>query len=122
MIYRSLKNYDNEQIKTILNNRNSDELILLPLSVGFYCNDYGKAQNICIKLIENENPLVRANAILGLAYIARNHKKLNKRIVKPYILKELRENKEYNWRIIDAVNDINLFLNWNLGSKFLQNN
>lgn len=49
--------------------------------------------------------------------IARTHGKLEKYIVKPIILKELRENKEYEWRIIDSINDINLFLKWNLGKS-----
>jgi len=58
----------------------------------------------------------RANAALGLAYVARNHRMLDKRLVKPYLLKELRENKEYNLRIRDAISDINMFLKWNLAS------
>ena len=46
--------------------------------------------------------------------------KLDKRIVKPYLLRELRENKEYRWRIVDVINDINLYLGWNLAEKALQ--
>ena len=57
------------------------------------------------------------NAALGLAYIARNHGMLDKRLVKPYLLRELRENVEYNWRIRDAILDINIFMKWNLASK-----
>ena len=67
--------------------------------------------------MEHSNPAIRANAALGLSYIARNHGKLNKRIVKLYLLKELRENKEFNWRIRDAIEDINLFMGWKLASN-----
>lgn len=35
---------------------------------------------------------------------------MEKRIVKPYLLKEQKENEEYRWRIMDALEDINLFM------------
>lgn len=38
---------------------------------------------------------------------------------KPYLLRELRENDTYRWRIIDAIKDINLFLDWHLAEKAL---
>jgi hypothetical protein len=44
---------------------------------------------------------------------------LEKHIVKPVVLKEVRENNEYQWRIIDAIEDINLFMKWNIGKKSL---
>lgn len=56
--------------------------------------------------MEHKNPAIRANAALGLAYIARNHRMLDKRIVKPYLIKELRENLEYEWRIKDAIYNV----------------
>ena len=71
-------------------------MLLLPLSIGEYAQYWKRAQDICVKLMEHSNPAIRANAALGLAYIARNHRKLDKRIVKPYLLKELRENKEFS--------------------------
>lgn len=40
---------------------------------------------------------------------------MEKRIVKHYLLKELKENEEYRWRIMDALEDINLFMEWHLG-------
>ena len=40
---------------------------------------------------------------------------MEKRIVKPYLLKEQKENEEYRWRIMDALEDINLFMEWHLG-------
>jgi hypothetical protein len=40
---------------------------------------------------------------------------LKKHIVKPEILRTLREEKDYEWRIIDAIEDINLFYGLDLG-------
>jgi hypothetical protein len=42
---------------------------------------------------------------------------LEKYIVKPVILRALREEKDYEWRVVDAIKDINLFMRWNIGTK-----
>ncbi len=117
LIYKPLEPISLEEAREQLKNGSEEELSLLSLRIGEHCEYWREAQDICLKLMEHGNPAIRANAALGLAYIARNHRKLDKRLVKPYLLKELRENKEYNWRIRDAISDINLFLKWNLASK-----
>lgn len=117
LVYEPLMPISYELAQEQLKNGNEDELLLLPLRVGEYIAYWDSAQDICVKLMEHSNPAIRANAALGLSYIARNHGKLDKRIVKPYLLKELRENKEFNWRIRDAIEDINLFMSWNLAAK-----
>lgn len=119
-IYRPLPEFDFEQAKEILTNGTWEQLMYLPLSVGTYWDEWRPAQDVCTKLLVNENAAVRANAALGLAYIARTMGKLDKRIVKPYLLKELRENSEYQWRIIDAIEDINIYLKWGLAEKALE--
>ncbi len=117
LVYKPLKPLSKIEIQEQLKRGNEEELILLPLSVGEYSENWKEAQAICLKLMEHSSPAIRANAALGLAYIARNHRMLDKRIVKPYLLKELRENPEFNWRIRDAISDINMFMGWNLASK-----
>lgn len=116
-VYRPLIPISSELAQVQLKNGDEDELLLLSLNIGEYAKDWKSAQDICINFMEHSNPAIRANAALGLAYIVRNHRRLDKRIVKPYLLKELRENKEFNWRIRDAIEDINLFMEWNLASK-----
>ena len=116
-LYEPLVPISLELAQKQLKNGNENELLLLPLRVGEYFTSWDSAQDICLKLMEHSNPAIRANAALGFSYIARNHGKLNKRIVKPYLLKELRENKEFHWRIRDAIEDINLFMGWNLASN-----
>ncbi|MDE7248521.1 MAG: hypothetical protein K2N82_01255 [Lachnospiraceae bacterium] len=117
LVYRPLTPISLESARVQLEKEDEDELLLLSLRIGEYAEYWKPAQDICVKLMEHSNPAIRANAAVGLAYIARNHRKLDKRIVKRYLLKELRENKEFNWRIRDAIEDINLFLKWNLASK-----
>jgi hypothetical protein len=115
-IYKPLEEFSNEQIKEVLKRNSIDELITLPLSVSEYHRNWKFAQDLCVVLSKHEDSRIRANAVLGFAYIARTKGKLEKHIVKPIVLKELRENQEYNWRILDAIYDINLFMKWRIGT------
>ena len=118
-IYRPLETVSAEEVKRIIAWGTEEERGLLPLQVGEYGRYWAQSQAICLKLLEDDSPVVRANAALGLGYIARMQGQLDKRLVKPYLLRELRENDAYRWRIIDAINDIDLFLGWRLGEKAL---
>lgn len=117
LVYKPLEPLSKLEIQEQLERGDEEELLLLPLSVGEYDENWKDAQDVCLRCMEHNNPAIRANAALGLAYIARNHRMLDKRIVKPYLLKELRENREFVWRIKDAISDINMFMGWNLASK-----
>lgn len=117
LVYKPLEPLSKLEIQERLERGKEEELVLLPLSVGEYGESWKEAQDVCLKLIEHNNPAIRANAVLGLSYIARNHRMLDKRIVKPYLLKELRDNLEFEWRIRDAISDINMYMGWNLARK-----
>ena len=101
---------EKEQALEIMKNGTQEDLMLLPLSLGEHFPDWKFAQDLCIRLTGNEDAAIRANAVLGLAYIARTKGRLEKHLVKPVILKELRENTEYRWRIEDSIAAINNFL------------
>jgi len=116
-IYINIEEYTDQEIKGILERKELEELIYLPLSVGLYHHNWKVAQDICLKLAKHENSNVRANAIFGLAHIARTKGHLDKRLVKPIILKELRTNKEYRGILLNAISDINFFLKWDLAKK-----
>lgn len=116
-IYKPLDDLSTEEVIECLNRNQFEELLRLPLSVSEYHPNWKFAQDICARLSNHESPAVRANAVLGFAYIARTKRQLEKHIVKPIVLKELRENHEYNWRIIDSISDINLFMKWKIGKS-----
>ncbi len=108
------------KLKDILKREVIEELILLGIEVGMHYPDWKYAQDICIKLVNHENPIVRANAVLGLAHTARTKGRLEKHLVKPVVLRELRNNSEYRGTILVAIEDINQFLNWTLGLKLMK--
>ena len=118
-IYKPLDDPTDDEISQIIERNLLDEIALLPLSVGQNHPNWKFAQDLCVKLSEHPEPLVRSNAILGLAYIARTKRKLEKHIVKPIVLKALREHDQFKWRIEDAIEDINLFMGWNIAKKSL---
>lgn len=120
-IYRPLEDITYEEALRILESGTLEERILLPLRAGEMMVDWKQAQTICIKSFESDDSRVRANAALGLAYIARTKGQLEKHLVKPLLVKERRENIENRWRIIDAITDINYYLGWHLEEKALNN-
>ena len=84
-----LRKYNKDEILFVLENGSFEEMVTLPLAVGMNFPDWTFSQFICCKLCENESDLIRANAVLGLAHIARTKGKLEKEIVKPYIINEV---------------------------------
>jgi hypothetical protein len=119
-IYKPLDDLSSEEVMKVLNRNQLEELLTLPLSVGENHPNWKFAQDVCVQLSNHESSGVRANAVLGFAYIARTKGQLEKHIVKPIVLRELRENHEFNWRITDSIDDINLFMKWNMASKYFQ--
>ncbi|MDF9841502.1 MULTISPECIES: hypothetical protein [unclassified Paenibacillus] len=119
--YQEIREYTEYEIKEILDQQVIEELIFLPISVGLYHHSWKIAQNLCLELAQHKDAHVRANAVFGLAHIARTKGKLDKRIIKPIILKELRQNEEYRGMIIDAISDINQFLGWKLAKRYFNN-
>ena len=119
-VYKPLEDIAYDEALRILESGTIEERILLPLRAGETMVDWKQAQTICIKSFDSDDHRVRANAALGLAYIARTKNQLEKHLVKPLLVKELRENIENRWRIIDAITDINCYLGWHLEEKALE--
>lgn len=116
-VYAPLKPLSDTEINHILEKGDIDELMRLPLSVGLYHRSWKFAQNLCVRLSDHENAEIRANAVLGFSYIARTKGILEKQIVLPIVLRELEENEEYHWAIVEAVDDINIFMKWKIGIR-----
>tara|TARA_Y100000766_G_C18360999_1_gene344089 strand:- start:107 stop:457 length:351 start_codon:yes stop_codon:yes gene_type:complete len=116
MKYEALPEYDNEEITRIMSNGTIEEKTLLPLSLGIYCTNWKFAQDICLTLSKNENEEISSNAILGLAYLARTQKKLQKELVMPILLEGLKKHSKYLGKIEDAISDIEIFLKWKFPS------
>jgi hypothetical protein len=110
LIYRPLPKFSEDEYKRIMENGDIEELIVLPLSAGENCPDWKTAQDICLRLAEYPDERVKANAALGLAYTARTKGRLEKHIVKPVLLKLLKECTEEGGKVADAIEDVNRYM------------
>lgn len=109
MIFERLQEYTPDDVARIIKKNDVNKIKLLPLSIGEYAIDLMYAQNICIYLCETfSDEEIRANAILGLSYIARRFGILNKKVV-PYLEREFKHNKKHQERVRYAIEDIELF-------------
>lgn len=111
------RQYTNALAIQIIQGGSNKEKAELAMALGFDCPDYGFAQSMCIQLLHTEDEVVRGNAIVGLAHIARRFGKLDKRVVRPYLLRELKENIKCRDLIADAIHDINMYLGWNTAKR-----
>ncbi|MFM7603410.1 MAG: hypothetical protein ACKO7R_19770 [Pseudanabaena sp.] len=109
-----------EEIENLLSCGTMEDLLALPLAVGENFPDWKYAQDICLHLAEHPSDKVRANACLGLAYVARTKQRLEKYLVKPILIRELRCQTEFRWRIEDSIKCINHHLKWHLAHKLSQ--
>ena len=106
-----------QEVEELLFSGSIEDLLTLSLTLGEHFPDWKYAQDVCLRLAEHPSDKVRANACLGLAYIARTKQRLEKHLVKPVLLRELRAQTEFCWRIEDAFGDINYYLRWHLAFK-----
>ncbi|MCI8649801.1 MAG: hypothetical protein HFG20_06770 [Anaerotruncus sp.] len=121
MLYQPLEPIPTrEEAIQILEQGTEEQLALLPLQLGEYFPDWKFVQEICITLCDHPSDEIRANALLGLSYTARTQGKLEYYRIKPVLLRELRDNLLCRGRVLDAVEDINLFLHWRIGEHILQ--
>jgi len=120
LVYEPLPYYSINEVRQIIKTGSIEDIRILPFSVGEYAKNWKEAQDICVELSTHEDELVRASTAMGFAYIARTKRKLEKHIVKPILLKLLRECIEYKWMVIDALSDIKIFMKWNIGERAIK--
>ncbi len=113
MTYEPITYFSVEDINNAIKNNDIEKLELIPLSVGEYCMNWRKGQKLCLLFLKKyDTERIRANAVLGLSYIARNHRRLDKWKVLPFLKKEYKTNKKFSGIICNAIEDIFLFLHW----------
>ena len=106
---------EKEAMEAIRNN-DVERLIHLPIDLGFNHKNWKFIQDISVRLSEHKNPIIRANSMLGLMYAARFRGRVEKNIVKPVLLRALKdEDPRVSSNAEDAIDDINHFMKWKIG-------
>jgi hypothetical protein len=117
-VYRPLPEYsDTAAVDRVLAAGTWEEVMVLPLALGWHWPDWEYAQAICLRLTDHGDPAIRANACLGLAYIAQTKRQLERQRVEPVLLRELAGPQPFSGRVQDAIDDINTFLKWGCGPQ-----
>lgn len=94
-----------------------EALKLIPIKLGFNHDNWRFVQDVSIKLSEHPDENVRGNSFRGLAYTAMTHKKLEKNIVKPILLRGIKDDSEWvRMCAQDAIEDINHYMSWKIGT------
>ncbi|HEX8635118.1 MAG TPA: hypothetical protein VF703_13305 [Pyrinomonadaceae bacterium] len=85
------------------------------ISAVLHSDDPAWAEDVCLRLARHEHFNVRGNAILGFGHLARIHRQLDERRVKPLIEDALREASDYVRGQADAAADeVEFFLKWKI--------
>jgi hypothetical protein len=93
-----------------------ERLINLPIDLGFHHENWRFIQDVCVRLSEHRDWRVRANSLLGLSYAARFRGRVEKNIVKPVLLRALKDpNQGVAGTAQDAIEDINRLMGWRIG-------
>jgi hypothetical protein len=117
-LYKPIPRLTRRQIQTAIHEDDFETLVYAALAAAWYDRDWQFAQAICIQLSEHRHPVIRANAIMGLSYVARFKRRLVKRLVKPVLLRAMKDPDEWvHGNAEDAIRDINLLMKWRIGQR-----
>ena len=115
MKYEAIPALNRDEIESAILRNDSEELLYVVLSAALHSDDAVFAEDVCVRLSDHEHFNVRGNAILGFGHIARIHKKLTQRRVKPLIEVALSDRNEYvRGQANSAADDVEFFLKWKL--------
>lgn len=111
-----LEPISNQEVAELIQLADKEALIYIIILLGHYYKDRAFSQQMLLKLAEHEDAWIRCLACQGFGHLARMHGYVDKRLVKPVLLRELRKTPNAG-SIQTALDDINHFLKWNLGQK-----
>jgi hypothetical protein len=116
LVYRAPKPVGDREAMDAIRADDVERLRTLPIDLGFNHESWRFIQDVCVRLSEHRDPWVRSNSLLGLSYAARFRGKVEKNIVKPVLLRAL---KDADLRVAavaqDAIEDINTLMSWRIG-------
>lgn len=115
-IYRAPEAVSDSEVMAAIASDDIERLRIIPIDLGFNHENWRFIQDICVRLSEHRDPWVRSNSLLGLTYAARFRGKVEKNVVKPVLLRAL---KDSDSRVAaaaqDAIDDINHLMHWRIG-------
>jgi hypothetical protein len=98
-----------------------ERLLMIPIELGFHHENWRFIQDIAVRLSEHPDPGVRHNSLFGIEYAARFRGRVEKNVVKPVLLRALKDEDPgvaaLAGNVISAVNHL---MKWNIGGAATQ--
>ena len=115
-IYRAPGAISDREAMAAIASNDIDRLRTLPIDLGFNHENWRFIQNVCVRLSEHPDSWVRSNSLLGLSYAARFRGRVEKNIVKPVLLRALKDSDSRVASVAqEAIEDINHLMKWKIG-------
>lgn len=93
-----------------------ERLRTLPIDLAFHHENWRFIQDVCVRLSEHRDPCVRSGSLHGLQYTVRFRGKVEKSVVKPVLLRALKDSDPFVAQVArDVIDDINFVMKWRLG-------
>jgi hypothetical protein len=105
--------WTNTQVEAVLQHDDPKQVLYVPIVVGMNAPDCGRewAEEVCFRLASHPDWSIRANAMLGVAHIARTCRELNIEVASRVLICGLRdENAIVRSQAAEAVSDLQVFL------------
>lgn len=114
-IYEDPKACTEEEVFDTIERDDVERLLMIPIELGFHHENWRFIQEIGGRLSEHSDPRVRANALFGIEYAARFRGHLEPNIVKPVLLRALRDSDpDVRSRAEETIEAVNFLMGWNL--------
>jgi hypothetical protein len=93
-----------------------ERLKTLPIDVAFHHENWRFIQDLCVRLSDHKDPIVRGNALEGFELVAQFHRRLEKNVVKPVLLRGQKDEDAFvAAKARDAIASINHRMKWRIG-------
>jgi hypothetical protein len=105
-----------KEIWQAIKSNNLEVLRELCIPLGKVHANWKFAQDVCVELSGHEDEGIRGSALMGLSMVTMCHQKIEKNIVKPVLLRGLKDESEFVRHAANtAVQDINSWMKWRIG-------
>lgn len=93
-----------------------ERLRTLPIDLAFHHENWRFIQDICVRLSDHKDPTVRGNALEGFHLVAEFHRRLEKNVVKPVLLRGQKDEDAFvASKARDVISYVNHRLKWRIG-------
>jgi hypothetical protein len=107
-VYEELRPTTESEVFDAIRRNDVERLLMIPIELGFHHDNWKFIQDISVKLSEHEDSRVRANALFGIEYAARFRGRIEKNVVKPVLLRALRDQDSHvAARALDTIEAVN---------------